>query len=324
MTGLNTSPDRRPQSGYSARSGQQSVRGIIFDIMRFAVNDGPGIRTTVFLKGCLLSCWWCHNPEGLHRGIEMAYRVERCTLCGECIDACPQRALGLEETRVVRDEDQCVVCASCATECYGGAHEQVGREISVEELLAELLKDRVFYDESGGGVTFSGGEPLFQYDFLLAALKACKGAGLHTVLETSGLAATDHLEQVRAYTDLFLYDVKVVDDERHKRLTGVSNHRIMENLRHLASAGTALTVRVPLIPGVNDDDGNLDGLAALLSELKTVRDIHLLPYHTGAAAKYRSLGMRSRMPNVHPLPGERVQAIADMLSGRGFTVTIRG
>jgi pyruvate formate lyase activating enzyme len=292
--------------------------------MRFAVNDGPGIRTTVFLKGCLLSCWWCHNPEGLHRGIEMAYRVERCTLCGECIDACPQRALGLEETRVVRDEDQCVVCASCATECYGGAHEQVGREISVEELLAELLKDRVFYDESGGGVTFSGGEPLFQYDFLLAALKACKGAGLHTVLETSGLAATDHLEQVRAYTDLFLYDVKVVDDERHKRLTGVSNHRIMENLRHLASAGTALTVRVPLIPGVNDDDGNLDGLAALLSELKTVRDIHLLPYHTGAAAKYRSLGMRSRMPNVHPLPGERVQAIADMLSGRGFTVTIRG
>lgn len=292
--------------------------------MRYAVNDGPGIRTTVFLKGCLLSCWWCHNPEGLHRGIEMAYRVERCTLCGECIDACPQRALALEETKVVRDEDQCVVCATCATECYGGAREQIGREITVEELLTELLKDRVFYDESGGGVTFSGGEPLLQYDFLLAALKASKEAGLHTVLETSGLAATDHLDQVCAYTDLFLYDVKMVDEERHKRFTGVSNHRILENLRHLASTDNAVTVRVPLIPGVNDDDGNIDALAALLSELGTVRDVHLLPYHAGAAGKYRSLGMRSRMPEIRPMPGERVQAIANMLGRHGFRVTIGG
>jgi len=301
-----------------------SETGTIFNIMRFAVNDGPGIRTTVFLKGCLLSCWWCHNPEGLHQGIEVAYKADRCILCGACVDACPQRALTQEETRIVRDVPQCTVCATCVEVCYAEAQEHVGRTITVRELVAELLKDRVFYDESGGGVTFSGGEPMLQFDFLLAALMACKAHALHTVVETSGLAATDNLDRVRAYTDLFLYDLKLVGDERHKRFTGVSNGRILENLRFLAAAGTSVVVRVPLIPGVNDDDGNIDALAALLADLETIREVHLLPYHAGAAAKYRSLGLRTRMADARPLPHERVYAIAESLSARGFTVHIGG
>jgi len=324
MTAQSTFPDPRQRYGSSVHNHTPSVTGTIFDVMRFAVNDGPGIRTTVFLKGCLLSCWWCHNPEGLHRGIEVAYRVDRCILCGECVDACPHRALALEETRVVRDEAQCVLCGSCADACYTEAQERIGRDISVRDLLQEILKDRVFYDESGGGVTFSGGEPLLQFDFLLAALLACKEQEVHTAVETSGLTSTEHLDRIRAATDLFLFDVKLVDEERHKRFTGVSNTRILENLRFLASAGAAVVVRLPLIPGVNDDDVNIDALAELLAGLETIREVHLLPYHAGASAKYRSLGMRARMADARPLPRERVEAIARSLSARGYTVQIGG
>ncbi len=324
MTVQNTFPDPRQCFGPSVHSPAPSVTGTIFNVMRFAVNDGPGIRTTVFLKGCLLSCWWCHNPEGLHRGIEVAYRVDRCILCGECVDACPQRALALEETRVARDEAQCVLCGTCADACYAEAQERVGREISVQDLLQEILKDRVFYDESGGGVTFSGGEPLLQFNFLHAALMACKQQEVHTAVETSGLTSAEHLDQIRAVTDLFLFDVKIVDEERHKRFTGVSNARILENLRFLASAGAAVVVRLPLIPGVNDDDANITALAGLLAGLETIREVHLLPYHTGASAKYRSLGMRARMADARPLPRERIEAIAGLLSARGFTVQIGG
>ncbi|MCC6398662.1 MAG: glycyl-radical enzyme activating protein, partial [Bacteroidetes bacterium] len=240
------------------------MRGTIFNIMRFAVNDGPGIRTTVFLKGCPLSCWWCHNPEGLNPGIQVTYRAERCILCGSCIDRCPQHALQLDGTMVKRDDLRCLICGSCADECYLDARQVVGREIDTEELLAEVLKDRKFYDESGGGVTFSGGEPLLQHEFLVEVLEACKAHGLHTAIETSGLATREQLEEVRRWTDLFLFDVKLIDEERHKYFTGWSNVRILENLNHLVSCGASVVARVPLIPGVNDDDTSVNEVGRTL------------------------------------------------------------
>ncbi len=320
----NIFPGRKQHYGLSLPGPDLTVHGTIFNIMRYAVHDGPGIRTTVFLKGCPLSCPWCHNPEGLRGGIEIAYHVERCVLCGECVNHCPQHALTLEETRVSRDTQRCVVCGSCTDQCVMDARESIGREIGVEDLIAEVLKDRIFYDESGGGVTFSGGEPLHQFDFLLPALKACKANGLHTAVETSGLTTPDRLEEVCAYTDLFLFDVKLIDEERHKQLTGWSNVRIMENLRYLASRNASVAVRVPVIPGVNDDDENIRGLARLLTELGTVREVHLLPYHAGAASKYAGLGMRHRMTDVSALPGQRLEEIAETLTACGFTVRRRG
>ena len=300
------------------------MRGTIFNIMRFAVNDGPGIRTTVFLKGCPLSCWWCHNPEGLHPGVEITYRVERCILCGSCIDRCPQRALLLDGAMVKRDDKQCLICGTCADECYLDARQVVGREIDVEELLAEVLKDRVFYDESGGGVTFSGGEPLLQHEFLMAALEACKTHGLHTAIETSGLATRDQLDEVRLRTDLFLFDIKLIDEERHKRFTGRSNARILENLNHLVARGANIVARVPLIPGVNDDDASVNDVGRTLAGLGGIRDVHLLPFHTGAAAKYQGLGMLYRMADVRALPQQRIEEIVHTLTQHGLTVHIGG
>jgi pyruvate formate lyase activating enzyme len=300
------------------------MRGTIFNIMRFAVNDGPGIRTTVFLKGCPLSCWWCHNPEGLHPGVEITYRVERCILCGSCIDRCPQRALRLDGEMIKRDVQHCLICGTCADECYLDARQVVGREIDVEELLAEVLKDRVFYDESGGGVTFSGGEPLLQHEFLMAALEACKAHGLHTAIETSGLATRDQLDEVRLRTDLFLFDVKLIDEERHKRFTGRSNARILENLNHLVTRGATIVARMPLIPGVNDDDVTVNDVGRTLAGLGGIRDVHLLPFHAGAAAKYQGLEMPYRMADVRALPQQRIEEIVHTLTLHGLTVHIGG
>lgn len=300
------------------------MTGTVFNIMRFAVNDGPGIRTTVFLKGCPLSCAWCHNPEGLHATREVAYRQERCAHCGACVDACPEHALTDAPQGVQRADDLCVACGTCAGACVTGAREEMGREMTVEALLAEVLKDRIFYDESGGGVTFSGGEPLMQHAFLTEALAACRKAGLRTAVETTGFAATEKVRALIPLTDLFLYDVKFIDTERHSRFTGVPNARIIENLRVLAGTKAAVIVRVPLVPGVNDDEENIRGIATLVADLGVIPSIHLLPFHPGASGKYRALGMPYAMDGVRSPAAEHVKSLASLITAHGVTVHIGG
>jgi pyruvate formate lyase activating enzyme len=300
------------------------MTGTIFNIMRFAVNDGPGIRTTVFLKGCPLACSWCHNPEGLHASAEVAYRPERCAHCGACIEACPEHALTDSLEGVQRSMDLCVSCGTCAGACVTGAREEMGREITVNALLTELLKDLVFYEESGGGVTFSGGEPLLQFEFLIEALAACKHAGLRTAVETTGFASAEKVRSLLPMTDLFLYDLKIMDLDRHRLFTGVSNARILENLRMLAGEGAPLIVRVPLIPGVNDDEDNICGVAAMVAGLETVPPIHLLPFHAGASGKYRALGMSYALEGVRSPTEEHVQSLASLITAHGVTVHIGG
>jgi pyruvate formate lyase activating enzyme len=251
--------------------------GIVFDIKRFAINDGPGIRTAVFFKGCPLSCSWCHNPEGQSSFPQLMFRANRCTVSKACIAACPLGAIRWEGSSITGWE-VCDACGKCAEVCYSGAREIVGYEVSVRQLMAEIERDIPFYDQSGGGVTFTGGEPMHQREFLYEILVECKTLGLHTVVDTSGYASWESFEQVLPYVDLFLYDIKLMDEFRHLQHTGVSNRMILDNLRKLSRLGANILIRIPLIPGVNDDE-NLDKTLIFLESLPHLHDFELMPYH---------------------------------------------
>ncbi len=300
------------------------VSGVIYNIQRYSTHDGPGIRTTVFMKGCPLACWWCHNPEG--RDIEPDHSIvaSRCIGCGECVDACPEGAALLTPDGPTVDLNHCIHCGACAEACPTEARSFIGREISVDELLLEVGKDRVFYEESGGGVTFSGGEPLMQLDFLLAALEACREQCHHTVVDTSGSASTAVLEQVAAHADLLLFDLKHMDDAVHRRYVGASNTRILENLTLLAKMGQDVWVRLPLIPGVNDDEQNIDATAAFLASLEKQYPLHLLPYHRVGSDKYRRMGKQYPMTGLEPPSEEQTALIAEHMRSYGLEVRVGG
>ncbi|RJP25916.1 MAG: glycyl-radical enzyme activating protein [Candidatus Omnitrophota bacterium] len=256
------------------------VEGIIFDIKRYAVHDGPGIRTTVFLQGCPLKCWWCHNPEGL------------------------------------RDwPNETFVKQSYA--------KSIGR-VSVETIIQEIEKDLLFYEESGGGVTFSGGEPLVQHEFLRQSLAECKRRGIHTALDTTGYAPADIVQSIANAVDLFLYDLKLMDGELHEKYTGVSNSLIHENVKMLTANGNAMIVRVPLIPRITDTDDNLERLAEFVRELNGVNTIHFLPYHQTASQKYRRLQIENKMTDIHPPSEDEVNAVKNRFEKQGFLVKIGG
>jgi pyruvate formate lyase activating enzyme len=281
------------------------LTGTIFDLKRYAINDGPGIRTAVFLKGCPLDCWWCHNPEGRSPYPQLMVRANRCRLCGECVKACPQGAIRLED-RVYTDTTLCQDCGACTQVCVQGARELVGRTVTVPELLKEIERDVVFFDQSGGGVTLTGGEPLMQPRFASELLKACQAHGIHTVLDTSGYAQWDVVAQAAVHTDLFLFDLKLMDDVRHRKYTGVSNQHILLNLKRLVAGGARVIVRIPLIPGVNDDEGNLRQTRQFLTGLPGLAGVEVLPYHDIAQAKYSALELAYRLPELASPPAERV------------------
>ena len=303
-----TATDTSTMAAPARRNGAIRPTGLVFDVQRYSLHDGPGIRTTVFLKGCPLRCSWCHNPESMNASPELRVFGSRCIGCDACREACP---LGLAEGGVMPDPGVCLACGSCVAACPTRARETIGREMTVPELLAAIDADRPFYDESGGGVTFSGGEPLLQWRFLLAMLEAARAKGYHAAVDTSGYATERTILRVAAATDLFLYDLKVMDPARHAAFTGVPLAPILRNLRALDAAGAEVWLRLPLVPGHNDDDANLEAVGRFVGGLRRTRRIHVLPYHRIASAKYERLGLANPMNEIaSPTTGEIERAVA--------------
>jgi pyruvate formate lyase activating enzyme len=305
------------------------MTGRLFDIQRFSTHDGPGIRTTVFLKGCPLRCLWCHNPEGLRPETQIAYTPDRCIACGDCVRACREGGHRLEATADgavhVFDRPRCQSCGTCAAACVSGAIEAVGREVTVEAVLEEVLRDRAFYESSGGGLTLSGGEPLMQPAFTTALLRAAKDAGLHTAVETSGFALWAHLEPLPAVTDLFLFDVKETDPERHRRFTGVPLEPILGNLRTLRERGARIALRCPIVPGCNEREGHFAGIAALAQEWPEPVEIELLAYHPLGRGKAGRLGTEAESDLKAEIPDrETRRGWVAWFAARGVRVRCRG
>lgn len=288
---------------------------IIFNIQRFSIHDGPGIRTTVFFKGCTLRCLWCHNPESISFRKELELYQERCIGCGTCVKVCPKNAHSFDEAGTHRiDRELCDGCMKCADSCFAEALVAVGTDSTVESLMKSLLTDLPYYESSGGGVTFSGGECMAQTEFLAEILIACKAHHIHTAVDTAGNVPWASFEKILDYTDLFLYDLKAVDSAVHARLTGAGNERILDNLRRLCAAGKQVTIRIPLIPGMNDAE--ITGMAHILKGLP-IAGVEVLPYHRLGEGKYQSLGLSGAAKRI-PLPTDmEIQTAIETLQSLG-------
>ncbi len=288
------------------------TQGLVFNLQRFSLQDGPGVRTTVFMKGCPLACSWCHNPESQAPQTSFLRLETRCMACGHCspedLAAGGGGALGPADLQA----------------CPTGAVQQVGREREPAELVQELLRDRIFFDDSGGGVTFSGGEPLQQPAFLTEALARLRAEGVHTALDTCGFGPWRDLEAASGQASLVLYDLKLMDEARHRQATGQSNRLILENLKALARVHGDIWIRVPVIPGVNDDEANLEATARFLAPLPGVRRVDLLPYHATGQAKFARLGLCYALPGLASPTPQRLEALAAIFRARGLATHIGG
>ncbi len=304
----------------SGRAAEPS--GTVFNIQRFSTKDGPGLRTTVFLKGCPLACSWCHNPESRDAAPQLAHRRERCILCGECAEACPREAITLSSGRLVKVAGRCEQCMACVEACGADAWVAFGTEMTAGEVLREVIRDAPFYEESGGGVTFSGGEPLLQPGFLAALLAASKLAGLHTAVDTCGSADWAVFERILPLTDLFLYDLKVMEDGRHREEVGAANRLILDNLQRLSRKGAELLVRLPVVPGITDDEDNVARWGAFIAGLHRMPKVQLLPYHRTGEAKYSLLGMDGERRPIGTPAMERLEEIAGTLGTFGLDAVI--
>lgn len=298
-------------------------KAIVFNIQKFSIHDGPGIRTTVFFKGCPLNCMWCHNPESQNMNKEILYDNKKCVLCRTCEKICLTDAIKIVNNKLTTDKNKCIHCGECNIYCLYGAREIVGRDYSVDEVIKEVLKDKVFYEQSNGGVTVSGGEPLMQINFIEELLKRLKQEKINTAVDTCGAVDFETLERAAKYTDLFLYDLKLMDDEKHKEYTGVSNKNILENLKKLSKIHQNINLRMPIIEGVNDDNGHIEKTIELLKDLN-IKKINLLPYHNIAKHKYEKLGLVYEDEKMSIPSDGKMNSFKEMFEKNGYEVKIGG
>jgi len=302
---------------------QTDVSALIFNVMRFAAHDGPGIRTTIFFKGCPLSCWWCHNPESQSFQPERLWFEERCRHCLDCAAACPQGAICEKDGIVTTSDEACTLCGACLDACMAEARQIAGRRYTVHELVAEVERDLVFFDDSAGGVTLSGGEPAAQPAFASAFLTACREHGIPTAIETCGFAKPEPFLRVALLADLVLFDLKLVDSIKHRRYTGAPNHQILANLEDLVARGRPLMVRIPVVPGINDTPSDIVDFAAYLGRVRP-NAVELLPYHKIGESKYRRLGMPFRMNGTPQPAAADLARFRQALERAGLNVTVGG
>lgn len=295
------------------------LNGLIFDIKRFAVHDGPGIRTTVFLKGCPLQCMWCHSPESQRPYPELMYYTNLCHHCNECVTICPIQAQTTDTLHKII-QSRCTRCGRCATSCYSGALKLVGRYVGIDALLDDLGKDATFYRQSRGGITLSGGEPTLQPHFTQALLKACRNQRFHTAIETCGYAAWTIFQKILPYVNLVLYDLKHLNQAKHIQYTGVSNDLILQNLRRLDHTDTNFIIRVPVVPTINDAPEDVGALATFCGSLHHLRHVELLPYHRLGAPKYQHLDRPYSLLDLHPPQNDVLVQMSKALQDQGVKV----
>lgn len=299
-----------------------NLTGIVFDIQRFSLHDGPGIRTIVFLKGCPLACRWCSNPESQKLKPVVMFKKEDCLHCGRCIDACRISAISPDNIGRI-DRERCTGCGECVNVCPAGALVLKGKQVSVQQVVRELKKDATTYRRSGGGITLSGGEPLVQYQFASELLKACKAQGWHTAIETTGVGSAEAVDTVIPYVDAVLLDIKHMDEQQHKTYTGITNEAVLKNAPRISRISPTV-VRVPVIPGFNCSAGDIRAIAEFSQTLTGVRTIHLLPYHSFGENKYGLMGMEYSLKNVKQLKPEDLEEYQAMVEAHGFECIIGG
>ncbi len=298
---------------------------LIFDIKRYAINDGPGIRLTIFFKGCPLSCVWCHNPESISPQTQKMYSKQKCIGAQKCIEVCPYDALQLTPDGIVTDWDKCTVCGKCAEVCPTKAIEMSGEQMDINQLLKTIESESLFFDQSGGGVTFSGGEPLMHYKALLELLEKCGQRHIHRVVDTSLFSRSEIVKQIAEKTELFLVDLKHMDDEKHKKYTGVSNQLILKNIQLLSDTGSDFWIRIPLIEGVNADDENIKASAEFLSKLKwSSKLVNLLPYHDIGKNKHLKLGSTYNGADMHEPSADLIEHCIQIFHSYGIEAIVGG
>lgn len=286
----------------------------IFNIQRCSTEDGPGLRTTLFLKGCSMRCAWCHNPEGLNPIFQIMWIESKCQRCGKCIETCPNGAISAAASGLTTDPKRCRLCGTCVDACLNNAREISGKDITVTQAVDTVIRDRIFYAKSGGGVTLSGGEACLQWEFARQFFKACKEHGIHTALDTCGFVKPEHLKSVLAYADLVLYDLKVSDPETHKKYTGVVLSPVLENAVMISSSSIPMWIRIPVIPGFTDFPENMEGLGAIIRGLSTVKRVDLLAYHRLGEAKYKGLGLRYPLAEGLASPAkEKMESLSNII-----------
>ena len=311
-----------PDELFLEDGAQHLLTGRIFNIQRFSTEDGPGIRTTVFLKGCPLTCLWCANPESQQTRRQLAHNDALCDQCGRCLTACSKQAIELTATGIRVNRDLCDNCGACVKVCGPRALRMIGDDKTVDEVVEEVLRDRLYYRSSQGGVTCSGGEPLMQAPFVAALFERCQDEGLHTTLDTTGHGSARALTAVLQHTDLVLFDLKVMDDALHRQTTGITNRQILKNARIVSASPAQMIVRVPLIPGVSDTDENLTAIARFAKELRPGIVVNVLPYHRFGMNKYAMLDRPYPMNDAQPLTRERVAQVVGMFEACGLECEI--
>ncbi|MBT9173047.1 MAG: Benzylsuccinate synthase activating enzyme [Syntrophomonadaceae bacterium] len=296
------------------------IEGLIFNIQRDSTEDGPGIRTTVFLKGCTMHCPWCHNPEGICLSPELVWFETRCIGDGDCIKKCSREALIRTRKGVVIDRNRCTVCGECAVVCHAGALEVLGKKSKIDDVAATILRDRVFYEKSGGGVTISGGEPSLQDDFSAALMRLMRGEGIHIALDTCGGMSWDILGPLVELADLILYDIKLVDEEKHRQYTGIPLEMVLDNARKIAEINKPMWVRTPVIPGYTDSEDNIRRVARfIVSSLPSVDRYDILAFNSTCTGKYHRLGRSWELEETNPLSEKAMEKLAAAARNEGLT-----